>query len=841
MQNQNELTYELFDETLKFILPNIKNENEPADNLAFVLTANRNLQDYGFTMSQDMIEKMSVLPQETITENYNTLLAFCKEKKGDAMANAELFYPNFPREVMNRSDAELYLNAMIAYLSGAFLGENLHIHEVEERRAALIETFTRSPQVINAGTEADLTEMMKGRFFYGKVLPLNKRDQLFNWMSTTSVWKKWIKEKPIKIKENKIAIAKYIHDKSPEDRPLLKEMLKDSVDVLRYASAISHAKTNIELKNHVHFTLSSQDQKEIKSLLNNCKNLYFDIWTREGLFKSLGRACSMTKSVPKRLKKAYDNLCNGQRIDEQGKEISTTWIELNKAFIAAKENNYEKIEAFAHKFPGLYAKNFLAIMQFATSECLKNERFGTELNNSYKLQKRLAVLLSEVGEKVNPSVSLAIINEAKQTGKEKPSGIPGRVVCHNKKFEHIEDNREPYTQNILDTITVNAKKAAEKYYSQFSSQGKIYIDPDLKNIKIPSNQEKDMSKGSNMTQGSTKECIKEANIISVGIQWDVDCDIDAHAYFLDDNFRTLNSCSYFDLKTRSSNRDVIAVHSGDFTEVSPEQAKNGGVKELIFIDKKKCLEDNVRYAALYVHGYWAPGGFKNSNCQVSVMQREGSLNNFCIDEDSCYPDDNPIKNIEDYTNEHLQQPAYAAKTVDFNIKLNSSSSFCTPCIIDLLKDKIIWLDKNIDMTYRPQGFEGLLLSSDQALLAMKMIMDTPKPSFYDILLAYAKGTNSEIVSDKTKADFIITEQPIDRIKENIKEDARILSSYDLSVLASEFLTAPSLEIVNNEPEIEESLAEEDIIAVLQNEEDVIIDQNCRNAFTKAKESAHEDR
>jgi hypothetical protein len=148
---------------------------------AAVATFNRNLITLGFVCSQELTGALAGLSEEALGSLYQQVVPILKKMTG-AHRSFQPMYPNFPKQVMDASDLELYLNAMMHYwtaavsdvlqgkprLHGGPLMENPASAPVEELRVPLrwlpeYEVENRDPlpdeefslRVIDLGSEAD--------------------------------------------------------------------------------------------------------------------------------------------------------------------------------------------------------------------------------------------------------------------------------------------------------------------------------------------------------------------------------------------------------------------------------------------------------------------------------------------------------------------------------------------------------------------------------------------------------------------------------------------------------------------------------------------------------------
>lgn len=79
-----------------------------------VATGARNLRDLGYGLSEPLLIALRRCPQETVVQFYEDILPVLRKLVG-AHRDFRPFYPNFPKQVMDASEAELFFNAIVHY------------------------------------------------------------------------------------------------------------------------------------------------------------------------------------------------------------------------------------------------------------------------------------------------------------------------------------------------------------------------------------------------------------------------------------------------------------------------------------------------------------------------------------------------------------------------------------------------------------------------------------------------------------------------------------------------------------------------------------------------------
>ena len=819
----------LMTETRSFIFPQPhqqgsdgwdRSETEAEQCKLLAATALKNMQTLGFTLSKEAFDEFIELPKKELIRAYESMYAICADLVGTQTANAEVFYPNFPREVMEKSEAELYLNAILYYLGEYCLGVDLHEHETAELRAKLLDMVPRDLKVINAGKVEDIKQLMANRMFSSTVLPTYKAGELYEWMQDDPEWKQWIKQDEIPNRVNKVNVALFVyrnyeeHDKNV----VMSALLKDAVDVLRFASALSCKEgelPNIELAGKVRFHLSNREAKDVKNYLSKCNGLYQDVWRKKGAFKALGRAISMRNhSTPKRLKKAYDNLCDNKMVDATGKRIITPGFLIRLAADGLENGDLKNFEVALKKYPGEVTRQLIHCIDSARDE---------------RTKIAAARMYGDLCKNVPPATVLTMANYAAMK-----NGLESRVVRIGKANSYIQIpiDSEPLSKDVVEEILAAAEKVVSSYYKEVPDKnvGKVYIDPALKNHIVPGNDASNDSKGSVLTFGSKIEANEAANIKRLFLSWSGHFDVDLSADFMDEDMKVVSHTSYRQLKNYMKPKDMkkiveekdkdgnivkrvkkdtdnrlIAIHSGDFVDAGPEDGR--GVAEFIDMDVEKMKECGVKYVSFTAHMFSSNMFSDCKNIKFGFMEREGALRKEDADfaerakkevrrsqKEGRYDDyeQSVFERPEfDYhciprIDEKTQQVIYEPSTVVACMDLAANASTAVSCIFDVDANKYLWVDKQLSM-----GNMVCANSENNHVLTqmhgvVQRLKDNPTPNMYQMFTHYASAYG-EITNDIKEADTVFVSEPVDRVEAGIKEDAHVISAYNLSEISSEIM------------------------------------------------------
>ena len=112
----------MFAELKKAFIPKREQQtdkkNISQESLEWALSANRQLGRYGYTLNPEGIYALASLDSfKKIEKAFNSIILSIKEDIGDDIfSTTETFYKNFPEEVLNKEESELYFNAALYYM-----------------------------------------------------------------------------------------------------------------------------------------------------------------------------------------------------------------------------------------------------------------------------------------------------------------------------------------------------------------------------------------------------------------------------------------------------------------------------------------------------------------------------------------------------------------------------------------------------------------------------------------------------------------------------------------------------------------------------------------------------
>jgi len=532
----------------KLYIPTIEKNDKTVDDKTITAFIS-NLYRLGYVVNKEIIEQLSYTSIDTLQQ----VLDAAEYSKGDHF-DYEPMYPNFPKQVAEASEIELYLNAMMHY-SGDVLG--VRIMPVYNKFARPdLDKDEAEFIVLGLETKDSLTETTRNIVTMSRPFSQTDKEDII-------VLKDFVKfdnDDTFKVKENLVFLTYSFPDNG------LEKYYKTAVDVLRLAAAYSNG--DITLATPTKFKLSRPQRRMILQLLDNVDDVegmgaYSEQWKR--LARTLHyRSDNNDKKYPT----AAINL---EKI--QTGNYTTVNSKIEKA---VKELDVELLE----KYPGIYARKIL------------------ELLRKYPQEKdTILQSFSTIVGKVSIPVLLGLYNLLRSPGKEDLSHRLIRIKNGEENKTFLLENRLSNNDDLasLSTIVLDGIEAQ-------GESKKVVFSKDASHYAMPL-YTRNISKGSTaIGLGSRLPLDSDKNTIRLFMHWkdfdksidyyDHRVDLDLSAIFLDNNFDFINDIAYYNVRI-----DDIGYHSGDITS-APE-----GASEFIDININKALDNGIRYVVPTIYNY----------------------------------------------------------------------------------------------------------------------------------------------------------------------------------------------------------------------------------------------
>lgn len=662
--------------------------------ISTVATVMKNIESLGFTFSKELTNVLSrYCPQNTVYDIYMELVPILKEMVG-ANVKYEPMYPNFPESVMNRSDMELYLNAMIHYWSNGTL------YPVEEKDERLPLFDDTKATVLGIGRDSDLQEILDNLLASTTSLSQTDKEDLEFLFTTLKV--KLPEEIPFK--ETCALVSKIIINKGVlADMGALRRYNRTATDVLRLITALSDGDvslaTNTKYKSFKRIT-----RRLLIDLLDNCTNLEEDMLKYKNRWIRVGERLHPSEYPEyKRANEAFKKLRENEKIETFNSKVEK-YLEAGSSVVAAK---------ILGNRPGEFAR-----------------RLDQLLRKPHNPEAQLTIVDSfeNVVDQVSTPVLLQVIthfqyrNDPTSNRVYFPKGVVAKCYYEPNTLEHIND---VLCLKVMDVC----RSELMRRFKDLPAMGNVYLSDSFKNYLVPFSQRSASKALKTIVRGSRLPILENIKTLRGFIWWTNvgktdDCrhgrvDIDLSAAIFDENWEYMEHVSYTNLKSAK----YQASHSGDITNGG--DVNGDGVAEFVDIDIDSVVKYGARYVVYQVHSFTNQQFSSMEHAMFGWMGREN-------------PKSGEI---------------FEPKTVQQKMDLTTEAAICVPVIFDCVKREMIWCDMAISLgaaSKKPNNIESHL---NRSTAIMYSLTTMHKPNLYDLLTLHINARGSRVFN-KEEADII---------------------------------------------------------------------------------------
>lgn len=602
-------------------------------NFAEVASFDANLRKVGYTLDGELAKALISAPVDVIKVIHDAVIAEAREIKG--VRRYVPMYPNFPTQVMEASEAELYINALMHYF-----GTSVGLRVLPKYEAL-------------ARPELDFDESKFTRVGLGSV---EDYTNLFvNLMSSKSAFSETdvadIKALPAEFFTHALNLVDGFQNR--ENKATLFAMglsariitevfvggrMDTATDVLRLAAGLSGGDVSLAEKTKFR-NFSRPERRFLLTVLRNIKDAEEDMGRHASAWKRLGEKLHPGEHGLGELFKAVR--------DNAGIVSFNSRVE---AAIAG--DHVDLAVGLLSKRPGEFARRLDKVLRMSGPA-------------SY-VSKLALDAFEEIAHKASPTVLLQARNSfVNREGKNVRAFFPKGSVA---KMKSIEDRRGGIRKAELNRTISIFDAALVKAFADRENLGGSYVDPALKGIAIPfggrsaSKAVKTIGRGSRLSLGDGTNVVRFfiwwKDAANGGWGYGSHTDIDLSAVSFGEDFSCKGAVTFYNL------RENGAVHSGDITS-APD-----GASEFIDIDIDKMKARGVRYVAMTLHSYSGQGFVELPECFAGFMERS------------------------DLGSGEIYDP----RTVTHKVDLTADTRGATPFIFDLETGEAIWVDLSMQIS-----------------------------------------------------------------------------------------------------------------------------------------------
>ena len=689
------------------------NETLSIEELATLI---KKFEGYGYIFSKELAIAISKEERNTIIDKLKSVIKVIEDFKSDK--NYTVFYKNFPDEVINMNEIDLYINQILHYWIGYLPSNSENIIKEDVEPSKLVKA-----RELNLIDDEMIEKLFVDLLSSNVTLSEQYLDDVCVLTNNKSIKELEKYMECIQMKETLTTISNYILKKEG----VLIGNFKTATDILRLIAKIS----DVELNNkHIHFAYFSRTElSQLMTKLENLQNPMPDIkryskpW--HTFFKLYAKKINFNK-YPK-VRNAVDMLFGDiSYMTERGK--------INEKIKRLPIMSEEELDNFVKEyivFYGDYIREILSLLNKA------NE-------NQYE---KLLIGLENCVTKVNTRILFQLYDRIINL-KAKDETVP-RLVNSKGKWRRLRESIS-LSDELLNRVLKIVEDGIKTQLKEKENLGKVFIDEDYKNIMLTTSEKDSNVSLRPMTRGSRIKFNPNAEVLRFFVAWkNLDektlkelntiydrVDVDLSALTFNENLEFNDVVAYYNQKKSGF------AFSGDITN-----APEGALEYIDVFDLERLKKKGNRYILMQIRSY----------------------NGYTFEEiNSVYAGVMELTSIEAKEKKNMYSTA-----ITEGFQIVSSERTTNTILVDLKKFEYIWLDMNMD-SYKLDIFQNALNYEEIPYLNDMLRYFSRKQyiTMYDLLKLNA-DVRGILTRNKKEADVIF--EKVDN-KNNLAL-ADILSNY----------------------------------------------------------------
>ncbi|WP_426216324.1 TerD family protein [Pseudomonas sp. DWRC2-2] len=623
-------------------------------------------------LSEPLIEQIGRLSAAELKSWLREIVRVLRRETGAHVHHSPL-YPDFPEQVLAASEAELYLNAVIHYLTLWRLPPSEHA------RPAMLEG-NYIARVIEPGSVSEFESLFA---------PLvSSRSSLSEEESADVIW--FIRQYkgdvfrllpeaiPFREIRAQVGSALLLHVAGDTRvNAFLEQNVETATDVLRLAVALNAGDVSLATASTRFTAMKRSMRRLLLRLLDAIPNAVEDVMRHTERWKRLAEV-----------------LHPGDYADKYPRALA--------AITAARRNDAPA--SFGSRVETLFAQRHIATLTSLLQS--RPGEFARRLDATLRRAEEPEPVLDAfeaVAAHVSSPVLLQLLAQARS-----PRPLPLRAFTPKgalAKVYAIKDRRESLTPDVLARAARICEDALVKRFASLPPLGRCFIDPELREYRVPLAQRASAKSLRTLVRGSRLP-IPDTRFIRLFLWWKNDrarTDIDLSAAFFDANFVFREAVSYYNLKGYGG------YHSGDIVD-APE-----GASEFIDLDLDVLVEKGVRYVVTSINSFTQQPYCDLPECFAGWMARA------------------------DVASGEVFEP----KTVFDRIDIASDTVICLPFVMDLQERRMIWADLGLTSSPRWNNVDNNLSGVS---LMLRALVHTPRPDLETLFDLHVRARGERVAS-----------------------------------------------------------------------------------------------
>lgn len=657
----------------------------------------RNVEAFGFQLSPEIIKQAMALSTDEFKAWAVDVITVLKESKG-ATFEYKPMYPNFPTQVAEASDFELFTNAILHYFGDVIGVRIMPEYEKEERFPFYEDTTLVTLNLAKNNIVEDIFANLVGAKVSFSEDDTALLSELYSEVHL-AVLVSILNNVEIPNRENFAHLAKVVRSNADATSALLARATTVT-DLLRVGAVYSDAHPS--LKDKFRFGKLSRPERRaiVSNLLRLDANYMEDFNRNREMWKRYTERLHVSEFAPKDSK-----LVQALGFVRSSKTIPTWGTKVEKALL---EGDYATSVSNLAKRPGEFARRLNQLLSGAASD---EAEF-------------VVSQFKDVSTKVSTTVLLQVIAFFR-TLKENPdrqfstlftASVKGGAFALPRAKSAIPDS-------ICDEVIEIAMNSLNTIYAERESLGKVFYDFDGSYNPVVPFGLRNTSNAFRVVGRGTRSAFDVDKTLRFFIHWkdqksefngyDNRVDLDLSAVFLDEDFNEIGAVSYYNL------RGDGAAHSGDITSAP------NGASEFIDVDVQavRKAKPNARYISMTVNSYTHQKFSELDEVMAGFMTRKD------------------VKSGE----------VYEPKSVENAFTVNSASTAVIPMVFDIVEGVAIFTDVAINGRSYINNASNMHRATKNILTGLV----GKKTVNYDDVISANLAARAELVSAAEDADMVI--------------------------------------------------------------------------------------
>jgi hypothetical protein len=651
----------------------------PVDQLATFLA---NIESLGYTCSPPLIERLQTLDTATFQSRAEFILQTLREMVG-ADVEYKPMYPNFPQQVMEAEEAELFVNAMLHYLGDWIDRRIIPVYE-KEARSPLGSVKLR---VIDLGSAAELLSIGRNLIQSNTALSAADKTDVAAFVADYANNIDVLLPDHIPQKETLAFVsAQLLQNAVADAAQRLTTYCRTATDVLRVATALSDGDVSLSANSRFR-SFKRSERRLLLTLLEACGDPTEDMLRHKKRWIRLGE-----RLHPAEYQTRFPRSAEAFNVLRNDKPFATFNSKV-EALLSAKRSLDAVI--LLQNRPGELARRLDHLLRTAINPTFIVEEFATVADN---VATPVLLQLWKHFQARNEPNNLRIFF---------PKGNVG-------KAQAIANELPPLSAEICAAVMEVAERALIGRFAQLPALETCYLDPQLHNFPIPFSQ-RSASKALKTLPRASRLPLGTRDTLRFFLYWHEGMvngthtgrvDIDLSAIFYDFKWNYLTHVSYTNLRSPEYN----VVHSGDITS-APE-----GAAEFIDMHLHDLITKNVGYVVMSLFAFTKQPFCDLPACYVGWMTRNRPQSG------------------------EIFEPSSVANKID----LAANTTICIPVVLDLVEEQLIWTD--LALTQEPIFYNNLESNLGGLSLLGYAMTTLNKPTLHDLFSLHITARGKPVMN-----------------------------------------------------------------------------------------------